>query len=187
MASLRPDGRVAIGNVSRLPPELVEEARRHREDLAALLAARATEAVVPGSAGLSDSLSRPGPWLRLIAGSVVRALAEGARRERDPAGWLVLVRPDGRQTMVAPHIVALLAEAGLLPPLPQAQEVDASDLGWPPARSDPSSPPPGAWCTCCGRFTRTGGRWWRALEEPGWCCSTCHPAPPGMVVETVWT
>lgn len=37
-------------------------------------------------------------------------------------------------------------------------------------------PPPGAWCGCCGRFERRGGRWWREREAPtGWCCWTCHP------------
>jgi hypothetical protein len=171
-ATLRPDGRVAIGNASRLPPELVEEARRCREDLATLLAAP----------------PRPGSWLRSIARPVVQALAEGARRERDPGGWLTLIRPDGRRTMVAPHIVASLATAGLLPPLQQAQEVDASALGCPPSWSDPSSPPPGAWCTACGRFTRTGGRWWREAEEPsGWACWVCHPPPPGMAVAEMRT
>lgn len=47
----------------------------------------------------------------------------------------------------------------------------------PPAWSDPSLiPPPGAWCSCCGRFDRKGGRWWTAAPEPdGWACVTCHP------------
>ncbi|MBL6080214.1 hypothetical protein JMJ56_19535 [Belnapia sp. T18] len=186
MASLRPDGRVAIGNASRLPTELLEEARQHREDMAALLAARAAETAAPGSIGLSAIPSCPDTWLRSIAGSVARALAQGACRERDPAGWLVLVRPDGRRAMVAPHVVASLAEVGLLPSLPPEQEMDTSDLGCPPAWSEPFSPPSGSWCTACGRFTQTGGRWWREAERPGWCCWTCHPPdgrPATAVVE----
>jgi hypothetical protein len=132
--------------------------------------------------------SRPDPWLRSIAGSVARALAEGACRERDPGGYLVLVRQDGRRTTVAPHIVASLAEAGLLPPLPQAQEVDASQLRRPPSWSDSADlPQPGEWCTCCSRVTRAGGRWWREAEAPsGWRCWTCHPPdgrPTTAVVE----
>ncbi|WP_143018322.1 hypothetical protein [Belnapia rosea] len=135
----------------------------------------------PGSDGPPDTSTPPGPgsWLRSIAASVARALAEGAHRERDPDGWLVLVRPNGRQTMVASHIVASLAEAGLLPPLPPEQEADTSGLGCPPSWSEPSEPPRGAWCWCCGRFTQRGGRWWHEADRLGWCCWTCHP-PDGL-------
>ncbi|MEO3474854.1 hypothetical protein AAFN86_23535 [Roseomonas sp. CAU 1739] len=47
----------------------------------------------------------------------------------------------------------------------------------PPAWSDPDLiPPPGAWCSCCGRFERRGGRWWTSAPTPdGWACVTCHP------------
>jgi hypothetical protein len=130
--------------------------------------------------------SRPDPWLRSIAGSVARALAEGAGRERDPGGYLVLVRLDGRRMTVAPHIVASLAEAGLLPPLPQAQEVDPSQTRRPPSWSDAADlPQPGEWCSCCSRFTRAGGRWWREAEAPlGWRCWTCHP-PDGRPMTAV--
>lgn len=140
----------------------------------------------PGSGGPPDTsvLPRPGQLLRSIAGSVAQALAEGAHRERDPDGWLVLGRPDGRWTKVAPHIVASLAEAGLLPPLPPEQEMDTSILGCPPSWSEPSGPPPGAWCTACGRFTQRGGRWWRDVERLGWCCWTCHP-PDGVPATAV--
>ncbi len=117
-------------------------------------------------------------------------MAEGACRERDPGGYLVLVWPDGRRTTVAPHIVSSLAEAGLLPPQAQAhaQEVDASQLRRPPSWPDPADlPRPGEWCTCCSRFTRAGRRWWREAEAPsGWRCWTCHPPdgrPTTAVVE----
>jgi hypothetical protein len=67
----------------------------------------------------------------------------------------------------------------------------ASGLQRPPAWSDPASePPPGAWCGCCGRFSRIGGRWWREAEAPlGWRCWTCHPPDgrPMTAVVEVWT
>lgn len=58
----------------------------------------------------------------------------------------------------------------------------------PPAWSDPKlMPPPGAWCSCCGRFDRKGGRWWTSAPDPdGWACVTCHPPdhlPAGAVRE----
>jgi hypothetical protein len=56
-------------------------------------------------------------WLASIARSVRAALADGAAPLVDEDGWLVLVRPDGRRTVVAPEIAARLAQAGLLPPL----------------------------------------------------------------------
>jgi hypothetical protein len=183
IAALRPDGRVAIGNASRLPPGLLEEARRHREAVAALVAARAVERAAPDpdpwaalhrilAAGPAEAVCSTS-WLRSIAGSIARALADGARRERDAEGYLALVRPDGRRLIVAPGTVAELAEAGLLPPLPQEQ----GEMQRPPSWSDPEDvPSSGAWCGCCGRFDRSGGRWWREAEAPsGWCCWTCHP------------
>lgn len=68
-------------------------------------------------------------------------------------------------------------------------EPDHADLQRPSAWLGPAaSPPKGAWCFRCGRFTRGGGSWWREAEAPtGWCCSTCHPAPPGMDVVEVRT
>jgi hypothetical protein len=123
-------------------------------------------------------------WLQSIAGSIAGALADGARRERDADGYLALVRPDGRRLTVAQRTVDELAEAGLLSPLPQEQD----DMQRPPSWSRPKDvPPPGAWCGCCGRFDRSGGRWWREAEAPsGWCCWTCHPPggrPDAAVVE----
>ena len=53
----------------------------------------------------------------------------------------------------------------------------AAGLQRPPGWSDPASvPPPGAWCSCCGRLHRSGGWWWREAAAPkGWRCTTCHP------------
>ena len=64
-----------------------------------------------------------------------------------------------------------------------------SGLQRPPAWADvTSTPPPGAWCGCCGRHTpQGGGRWWREAREPtGWRCWTCHPPvhlAPGNIYE----
>lgn len=58
----------------------------------------------------------------------------------------------------------------------------------PPSWSTPTPPPPGAFCSCCGRFTKQGGRWWRSTAgADGWCCTTCHPPPPGLAVVEVAT
>jgi hypothetical protein len=50
-------------------------------------------------------------------------------------------------------------------------------LARPPSWSGPTSPPPpGAWCSCCSRSRRSGGRWWREAAEPkGWRCRNCYP------------
>jgi hypothetical protein len=62
----------------------------------------------------------------------------------------------------------------------------------PPSWADPTPPPRGAWCSCCGRSHRSGGRWWRPRHPrtdglglgPGWRCAVCHPPPdPTEVVE----
>jgi hypothetical protein len=64
-----------------------------------------------------------------------------------------------------------------------------------PAWEGPT-PPPGTWCSVCGRSDpKAGGRWWRPLRPrsdglgvgPGWRCLTCHPPPPGCEVEEVRT
>jgi len=53
----------------------------------------------------------------------------------------------------------------------------------PPSWSESSiSPTAGARCWCC-----SGASWWRRDGSPGWCCSTCHPAPPGALVHEVRT
>jgi hypothetical protein len=94
------------------------------------------------------SLPRPDPWLSSIARSVRSALADGALVVTDEAGFLTLVRPDGRHLTVAPHIVAALHEAGLMPPLPDAVEEPAADDPIDAAERDaiqaePAMPPEG--------------------------------------------
>ncbi len=74
-----------------------------------------------------------------------------------------------------PLVEGLLRSAGQLPP------------SW----SDPHMTPwPGAWCGCCGRHQRRGGRWWREAVAPkGWRCCTCHPpdGQPAMAIMEVRT
>jgi hypothetical protein len=66
-------------------------------------------------------------WLASIGHAVCAALAAGAVRIADEDGGLTLIRSDGRHLAVAPHIVAELAQAGLLPPLPDALAEPAAD------------------------------------------------------------
>lgn len=55
------------------------------------------------------------PWLARLARAIAAAVADGAEQEADPDGWLLLIRPSGRRLAVAPHVVAELTAAGLLP------------------------------------------------------------------------
>jgi hypothetical protein len=139
---------------------------------------RTAEAPSPGPARMAAH----GAWLDGIAAALRAALADGAEREADPEGWLVLVRPDGRRSATAPHIVAELAAAGLLPTLPDArQTVEAALCARPPSWSAAEDiPRPGDRCRCGGR------RWWcEAGDAPrGWRCAACHPPchlPPEAV------
>jgi hypothetical protein len=124
-------------------------------------------------------------WLGGIAEVVRAALADGAEREADPEGWLVLVRPDGRRSLTAPRVVTELDAAGLLPSLPDAlQAVEAAVCARPPSWAEvEDAPRPGDRCRCGGR------RWWTEATEPrGWRCRTCHPPDhlgPRAVTELV--
>jgi hypothetical protein len=66
----------------------------------------------------------------------------------------------------------------------------------PPSWAGSTPPPPkGAWCSCCGRSHRSGGRWWRPRNPrsdglglaQGWRCMVCHPPPAGSDIEEVRT
>lgn len=126
----------------------------------------------------------PDHWLARLAGAIAAALADGAEREADPDGWLVLIRPEGDRLVVAPHIVAELDGAGLLPRLPEAVARSTyTATARPACWSDPHDvPAKGDRCRC------GGGRWWTSAPNPdGWCCSICHPPPPGRGVREVVT
>jgi hypothetical protein len=121
----------------------------------------------------------------LTARRIAASIADGAEREDDPDGWLVLVRPDGRRHIVAPHTLAELDAAGLLPELPPAVPRSTyAARARPPSWSEPDDEPrEGDRCCMCG-----SGRWWTATPVPdGWCCSTCHPPWPGRPAREIVT
>lgn len=94
---------------------------------------------------------------------------------------------------MAAHFAEEAAAQPFLPGGPDALRdgLLAGALQFPPAWADPSLlPPDGAWCSCCGRFDRKGGRWWtRAPDPDGWACMTCHPPDhlPAAAVREVQT
>lgn len=116
---------------------------------------------------------------------IAKSIADGAEREDDPDGWLALVLPGGRRHVAAPHIVAALDAAGLLPDLPPAVARSSfAARARPPSWSEPTDTPrAGDRCCTCGSC-----RWWTAAPtRDGWCCSTCHPPPPGRTIATTET
>jgi hypothetical protein len=173
------------------PAGLLAELRRHRDAVARLLAERQAgrdaggggTAGVPyaphdpyGSAPDGAACSAAGDaGLGGAAAALRAALADGAEREAHPEGWLILVRPDGRRSVMPPGTVAQLAEAGLLPALPEARKtVEVARCARPPSWSETEdAPEPGDRCVCGGR------RWWCDAEAPrGWWCWGCHPPDP---------
>jgi hypothetical protein len=104
----------------------------------------------------------PQDWPASIAQVVRAALADGAVRIADRDGWLLLVRPDGRRTVVTPHTAAQLAAAGLLPPLPGAvgetggDDPDA-DAERAAIQAEPPLPPEGSAERARGRSACGGG------------------------------
>jgi hypothetical protein len=125
------------------------------------------------------------PATALTAARLAASIAEGAEREDDADGWLVLVLPDGRRHIAAPHVVAALNATGLLPDLPPAQlHSGHAARARPPSWSNPQDRPRnGDRCCIC-----RSGRWWTAAPIPdGWCCSTCHPPAAERPVANIET
>ncbi len=110
-----------------------------------------------------------------------------ALRQAEAAGVLAQREPDPIEA--AERAMVFGAEAAPQPwqpgdPDPMRDGLLLSALMRPPAWASETPPPPGAWCSCCGRHNpEAGGRWWSALRPrsdgtgigPGWCCRTCHP------------
>jgi hypothetical protein len=140
-------------------------------------------ATVPVAGTCRDNI-RPSLWLVTIGRAVAAALADGAEREADAAGWVLLVRTDGARLVVAPHIVAELDAARHLPALPEAVErstyaARARPAEWWDGNDEPKA---GDRCRCGGR------RFWTERDRlGGWRCSTCHPPPPGLAVTPMKT
>ena len=105
-----------------------------------------------------------------------------------------LGRPRGRRRRALPsarchhdqaaHPFPLLAKLGSAELINRSSyESLMRPVSWP---NPAATPPPGAWCSCCGRHERQGGQWWRELEAPtGWRCYTCHP-PLHLDENAVW-
>lgn len=122
----------------------------------------------------ADGANSPFGGAALVPIGTIGAISTGIVKPVEPA-------VGGKRDAVAiPSVNAVLTEAGRLPPEHIAR------LQRPPAWSRPEdAPTPGAWCGCCGRFTRSGGRWWCKADAPsGWCCWTCHP-PPHLLAAAV--
>jgi hypothetical protein len=141
-------------------------------------------AIGPIGTGISGAPQPPGEWIAWASRVAAEAAAALAGREPDEieAGERAAIAAEaaGAFGPAIPPEDHLAALAGFL---------DAG-LARPPAWSESESiPPPGAWCTCCGRTERRSGRWWRERDRAsGWCCRTCHPPdhlPPAAVVEVL--
>jgi hypothetical protein len=166
-AALDPDGRVRISGASRLAPALLDEARQNREALAALLAERRRAgALLAAANSAAEALATPDPEFVHERAETAAALAA----EATGSFGAPMAEADHRGALAAALTVGLQR---------------------PPGWSDVASrPPPGAWCSCCGKHRRSGGHWWREAVAPtGWRCWTCHPPVhlgTGEMLE-VWT
>jgi hypothetical protein len=129
----------------------------------------------------------PPAWLADIARSIRSALDAGAVRVADPAGHLVLVRPCGRHFTAAAHIVEQLAQAGLLPPLPETlgepgmdDPVDRAERA--AIASEPPLPPEGtaAWAALDQRQAATVRGLLAASRVRPSCFEGTADCPPPM-------
>lgn len=92
---------------------------------------------------------------------------------------------EGREFGTAPEVLAAMHAHGLDPGEDTERRGQRRMTSWADAALTPLARD---WCSCCGKFERQGGRWWREATAPtGWRCSTCHPPPPGMAVFEVVT
>jgi hypothetical protein len=145
------------------------------------------EADAPPPAALLDELRE---WRADIA----RMLAE-----RDiPSDPGALVGDDSEREAMLAHYSAEPSARPYLPSDPDDYRdgLLTAALMRPPSWSGSTPPPPkGAWCSCCGRSHRSGGRWWRPRNPrsdglglgQGWRCMVCHPPPAGSDIEEVRT
>jgi hypothetical protein len=140
-------------------------------------------------AALADGAQRAADaegWLLLIRPDGRRTAVRPETVAELAAAGLLPVLPDAAGEAAADDPDALAERAAIQgePPLPPegsaeraaADKRQADELAglltaalsrppgaWPDVRS---VPPPGAWCSCCGRVRRRGGRWWREAVAP---------------------
>ena len=153
-----------------------------------------------GAIGNGEAAASTAAFLARAAEEAADALAAPdpefawERRQIAAARTMETSSDPGRQGSV-PGPISISEDATA--PIPSPPEADrkavlagllAAGLQRPPAWSDPASvPPQGAWCGCCERTSKAGGRWWcEAVDPRGWRCRACHPPEhltPGEVVE----
>lgn len=136
-----------------------------------LVASVASVASANGTGGAGDTPEVP-HWAPAMAARIAAVLAEGAEREADANGFLILVRPDGRRHVTVPAALSVLEAAGLLPALPPALAVAeaaarARPVSWAEAADLPREG---------DRCPRGHGHWWTERAAAlGWRCAACHP------------
>jgi hypothetical protein len=150
-------------------------------------------AVLPPPEGANDTTGPFGNGMESAkAGAAAfyrKAAVDAAEALRHPDQDLIRERAE----IAAARVGEALGGFTTKPAAEHLAEISALRLGGllrPPCWSNLTSPPPpGAWCSCCGRFTpEAGGRWWREAKDPsGWRCFTCHPPPPRVAVVDVRT
>ncbi len=149
------------------PPALLADLRQHREAVAALLLERERVAFYQRAiAEAGEALAAFDPDLATERAAIAATMAAEARGE--------LGHPLSAEAHQS-HLAGLRGSAMQRPPSWADQTL---------------RPTPGCWCGCC-----RGRRWW-APQRPskdgigigqGWCCATCHPAPPGTATIEVQT
>jgi hypothetical protein len=154
----RPDGGLRVEADRPPPPEVLDELRRWRDEIARLLAAQDIPSDAGGLVGDDDD-----PERRAMLAHYSAPASDRPYRPTDPD----------------PYRDGLLTASRMRPP------------SW----ADPTPPPRGAWCSCCGRNRQSGGRWWKPRHPrtdglglgPGWRCWQCHPPSDPSEVEEVRT
>ena len=147
-------------------PALLADLRQHREAVAALLLERERAAFYQRAMGeAAQALAAPDPDLAAERAATA-AMAAEARGEH------------GHPLPAEAHQRDLAGLRG-------------SAMQRPPSWADHDDRP-GHGCRC----SRCSGRLWWAAQlpskdctgiGPGWCCATCHPAPPGAATTEVRT
>jgi hypothetical protein len=166
-----------------------------RARLAAIRAAQGKDdsAVSADSLPLGDAIGPNGAiGANDIRAEARKAEAWAARIQAEVPAVLAAPDPEleAERALLAAHYAAPADAAPYLPgdPDPLRDGLLLASRMRLPAWSDDTPPPPGAWCSCCGRHApQAGGRWWQPRQPrddgtgpaPGWRCWTCHPPPPG--------
>lgn len=174
------------------------------------LATLRAECPTADSANSADRMpAAPPPRPNGAIGANGIAVDHAKEAERQRAAFYRLVMAEAAEALAAPDPeldheraevdAALAAEArgDMGQPLPAADHqrylaaLRGSALQRPPSWADHAArPSSGCWCSCCR------GRWWWAAAVPvldgtavgpGWCCATCHPAPPNTTTIEVRT